>query len=176
MATSQNGWPALAADSPRLYTWIIPARTGEVTLRIRNGSAGFIIAHWVLWWAEVIEPVAGKLLDDWGWAWRPVRGQTTGLTNHASGTAADVNATRWPLGTTHMPARMVRRIRLRIRRALYAGCLRWGGDYHGRKDQMHTEIVRDLAACERTARRLMRTRRGRRLLAANPGQRAVILS
>jgi len=172
-ATSQNGWPALGAGSDRLHVWTIPARTGEVRVRMRSGSAGFLLAHVVLWWAERLEPVSGGVLDDWGWAYRPVRGAQS-LSNHASGTAVDVNATTYPLGTERMPGVMARRIRRRLR--WYDGCVRWGGDYRGRKDQMHLELARDLRACEQVARRLMSTPRGRRLLEANPAQRAVILS
>ncbi|WP_418061798.1 M15 family metallopeptidase [Pimelobacter simplex] len=172
-ATSQNGWPALADGSDRLHVWTIPARTGEVRVRMRSGSAGFLLAHFVLWWSERLEPVRGAVLDDWGWAYRPVRGALV-LSNHASGTAVDVNATAYPLGTERMPAPMVRRVRRRLR--LYGGCVGWGGDYRVRKDQMHLEIARDLLACEQVARRLMRTSRGRRLLEANPSQRAVIRS
>lgn len=175
MATSQNGWPALSADSPFLVTWVIPTKQGPVRIRLRNGSAGFILAHFALWWADRVEPIYGKILDDWGWAPRPIRGSTE-ISNHASGTAIDINATRWPLGTTHMPVSMVARIRLRLRARFYRGALRWGGDYHYRKDQMHTEINVTLAKAERVARRLMRTRRGRRILKANPDQRKVILS
>lgn len=174
MTTSQNGWPALENGSPKLYVWTIPARTGDVHVRMRNGSAGFILAHLILWWAEKVEPVRGKVLDDWGWAPRPIRGATTTLSNHASGTAADVNATQYPLGTEHMVPEMVAKIRRRLR--FYAGCIRWGGDYRGRKDQMHIEINQGLRSCERLAKVLMKTPRGRRLLRANPSQRAVILS
>ena len=174
MATSQNGWPALAADSPYLHTWVIPAKTGAISIRLRNGSAGFLLAHFLLWWAERLEPLRGKVLDDWGYAYRAVRGYETTLSNHSSGTAADANATRWPLGTEHMSATMKFRIRFRLK--LYRGCLRWGGDYSGRKDQMHTEVNAALSVCEKVARRLMKSPRGKRILEANPGQRAVILS
>ena len=74
MQTSQNGWPVLASTSPKLHTWVIPARTGYVRLRLRNGSAGFLLAHFLLWFAETIEPLKGRVLDDWGWApLRPIR-------------------------------------------------------------------------------------------------------
>lgn len=174
MSTSQNGWTVLEADSDKLYTWTVPAKSGAFRIRLRNGSAGFLLVHFLLWWAEVLEPLAGKLLDDWGWAARLIRGSLTVISNHASGTAADANATRWPLGTRLMKAWMVARIRRRL--LMYSGCLRWGGDYHGRPDQQHTEINKPMADCERVARRLMRTPRGRRILAANPTQKAVILS
>lgn len=174
MATSQNGWPALQSNSSLLTTINIPTKQGVVRLRVRGGSAGFLLAHMVLWWADRLEPISGKLLDDWGYAYRPIRGQTSNLSNHSSGTAVDINATRWPLGTTHMPAKMVRKIRRRLR--LYGGCIRWGGDYSGRKDQMHLEINKPLRDCEKRARRLMKTPRGRKILKANPGLKEWILS
>lgn len=180
MATSQNGWPALAPDSPRLHMWTIPARTGAVRIRLRDGSAGFLLALMLLWLAEKIEPLAGGVLDDWGYAYRPVRGSTTTLSNHSSGTAADANATRHPLGVRGTFRFRVRgklaEVRIRARLLMFAGTVRWGGEYHGRPDEMHFEINAPLPACEKAARRLMRTKRGRRLLKANPGQRLVIRS
>lgn len=175
MSTSQNHWPALPANSDKLYTWVIPARTGVFTLRLRNGSAGFLLAHFALWFAEVIEPVLAKVLDDWGHAYRMVRGYSETLSNHASGTAMDLNATTHPLGAmgTFKPWQVME---IRARLLLYRGCLRWGGDYVGRKDEMHTEVNADLPTCERRARALMKTSRGKRLLVANPTQKAVILS
>lgn len=175
MATSANGWEVLSSDSSRLYTWIFPLKDGELRLRLRNGSAGFLIVHFLLWWHEKVDSLLKPHpADDWGYAYRPVRGQTSGFSNHASGTAADADATQWPLGTEHMPMWM--KIKIRARLALYRGCLRWGGDYHGRKDQMHTEINKGLSACEKRARRLMKSPRGKRILEANPSQKAVILS
>lgn len=175
IATGQNGWPVLQHGSDKLHTWVIPARTGTFKIRLRNGSAGFLLAHFALWFAETIEPVAGRILDDWGHAVRPVRGQMTGYSNHAPGTAEDLNATEHPLGkVATFTAKQYRAIRSRLR--WMRGVIRWGADYNGRKDEMHFEIVQSIAACEKEARRLMRTPRGRRLLEANPGQKAVILS
>ena len=173
-ATSQNGWPALEAGSALLHTWVIPARTGAVRVTLRGGSAGFLIVHLLLWWAEVLEPLAGRVLDDWGFAARLIRGSATELSNHASGTAADANATAHPLGTHTLTADELAKLRRRLK--LYAGTLRCGAFYSGRVDQMHTEVNASLTRCEHVARVLMLTPRGRRILAANPGQRAVILS
>lgn len=172
-AQSQNGWPALSSSSSLLYTWSIPTKAGVVRLRLRNGSAGFLLCHMLLWIADVIEPLVGAVLDDWGYADRLVRGSETTLSNHASGTAADANATRHPLGRV---GTWVQAARIRLRLKLYAGAIRWGGDYHGRVDEMHFEINVPLAPVEKVARRLMKTPRGRKILAANPSQRAVILS
>jgi hypothetical protein len=175
-ATSQNGWPALEQDSPRLYTWVIPARTGHFKLRMRNGSAGFLLALWALWYAEVIEPVAGKVLDDWGFSYRLIRGDTTSLSNHASGTAEDLNATKHPLAKVRTGVFAKQSIvdELHARLRFMHGVIRWGGDYHNRKDEMHFEIVQNITYCEIEAKRLLKTWRGRRLIKANPSQRTVI--
>lgn len=174
MNTSQNGWPALAASSPLLHDWQLPGPT-RTRIRLRHGSAGFLLVHLALWFDRRLEDLDEPLLDDWGYAYRPVRGYSTTLSNHGSGTAEDLNATDHPLGAEHtFTAAESAAIRRRLE--LYDGCIRWGGDYQGRKDSMHFELDRPLTDCERVARALLDSPRGRRLLKANPGQRAVILS
>lgn len=175
MATSQNGWPALGTDSSKLYTWNIPTKQGVVRIRMRNGSAGFLLAFWVSWFAAVIQPVIGKVLDDWGYAFRPVR-SSTDLSNHASGTAVDLNAIQHMLGVrgTFKPWQ-VRRIHRFLQNRM-KGCIRWGGDYQRRADEMHGEVVQTMELVEKRARFLMKyTVRGRKLIKANPTQKAVIL-
>lgn len=175
MATSQNGWPALPAESPLLHTWIIPGSSGTTKLRMRGGSAGFLLAHLAIWFDDAVEDLLEPVLDDWGYAFRPVRGFETTLSNHSSGTAMDLNATDHPMGvtgtfTTEEAGLIHKRLRL------YGGAIRWGGDYHTRKDDMHFEVDAPLGEAERIARRLLDSPRGKKLLAANPGQKAVILS
>ena len=180
MSTSQNGWPALTGRQsgplPRLRRWLIPG-TGR-HLILRDGSAGFVLAHFALWWHERVERLDTGVWDEWGWAPRPIRGSTT-VSNHSSGTAMDLNATQHPLGRpvhATFTAREASRIRRRVAWARYGGVLRWGGDYRARPDGMHVELVRPLASVERVGRRLAKTSRGRRLLAANPGAKEVIYS
>lgn len=174
-ASSQNGWPVLTTSSSILHTWVIPSRTGTFRLRLRAGSAGFLLAHFALWYADSIEKVAGRVLDDWGWApSRPIRGTTTTVSNHASGTAVDLNALQHPLGTTTLAG--WQKVKIRARLLIYRGAVRGGLDYHRRKDEMHYEIAAPLGTVERVARRMSTTDRGVRLLKANPGQRAVIWS
>lgn len=180
MATSQNKWLALPTESRLLVTWTIPARNGSFKLRLRTGSAGFLLAFFALWYAETIEPVAGKILDDWGWAWRPVRGQTSGLSNHASGTAMDLNALTHGLGRLGTLAFHVKGIAATVRIAAkllaMGGVIRAGEFYKGRRDPMHYEINVSLAAAEKAARKRLETPRGKRILTANPGQRKIINS
>lgn len=176
VATSQNGFEVLLPSSPKLHTWTIPARNGEVRLTLRNGSAGFLLCHFLLWYSETIEDLTGSHpQDDWGYAYRAIRGQSSGFSNHASGTAADANATEHPLGVKGtLTPRERERIAARLR--AYEGCLRHGAFYSGRVDEMHVEINASLADCERVARKLDDSKRGTRILDANPGQKAVILS
>lgn len=179
MSTTVNGWPVLDSDTtgplPRLRKWIVPDTDRHFLLR--DGACGFVLVCVLLWFHEKVERLDLGIWDDWGWAVRPVRGQTTGYSNHAGGVAADANATRHPLAvpvaSTFTDAQ-IKAIRRRLR--LYLGLVIWGGDWN-RPDGMHFELARaDLSTVERLARVLMLTRRGRRILAANPGAKSVIKS
>jgi hypothetical protein len=176
VTNSQNGWPVLESGSSRLRRFTIPANNGKIQLTLRDGSAGFLLCHYLLWQSEEIEDLTGAHpADDWGWAPpRDIVGSDF-ITNHASGTAADGNATEHPLGVegtfTHAEYdKIARRI------ALYEGCLRHGALYKGREDGMHVEINSTLEHCEKIAKKLMDSPRGKRILAANFGLKRVILS
>lgn len=178
-ARSVNGWPLLSSGTtgplPRLRQWQVPG-TGR-HLYLRDGAAGFLLIHLALWFHERVERLDLGVWDEWGWAPRPIRGGTA-PSNHGSGTAADLNATRHPMGVptyktfTRSQARRIRR-RLKLYRAL----IDWGGDW-SHPDAMHFELAPGtrLARVERVARLLTKTPRGRRVLAANPGALAVINS
>lgn len=172
---SLDGFAPLSASSSKLHTWRI---TPETSVRLRNGSGGFLLAHMALGFDRLVEDIDRNYrdgeLDDWGYAYRPVRGYAE-LSRHAYGLAADLNATDHPLGVDHtFTPRQLQVINRRLRK--YDGCVRFGGNYSGRIDPMHFEIDRPLSSCERVARRLIDTPMGRYLLTNNPGQRAVILS
>src|SRR5690606_27057234 len=96
---------------------------------------------------EDIDNARGAL-DDWGYAERPIRGSSV-ISNHASGTAIDLNATKHPLGASGtFTSTQVTRIREIL--AVTRNHVRWGGDYTGRKDEMHFEINdgRTMQQCE----------------------------
>lgn len=176
METSDlTGFSPLTSASPKLHSWVATEKT---KLRIRNGSAGFLLMHMALFFDRKVEDIDYNYrrgdLDDWGYAFRPVRGYAD-LSRHAYGLAIDLNATEHPLAVDHTftPAETAL-IRRRLRR--YDGCIRWGGDYSGRVDPMHFEIDRPLAECERVAKLLMKTPVGKFLLEKNPGQKRVIES
>jgi hypothetical protein len=77
--------------------------------------------------------------DDWSYAVRPVRGQTTGYSNHGSATARDLNATRHPRGVRNTYS-AAKRAALRDLVNSYDGVLRHGEFYSDVIDGMHVEI------------------------------------
>lgn len=170
---------------PRLRKFRIPGV--DRTINLRDGSIGFIIIHFALWWHETIHALNLGVWDEWGWAARLVRGSSSVISEHAGGRAADLDATLHPRGVaiakTFKAWQIVKiRARLLFYRAWVGeklvAVLSWGGNFHHTVDGMHIEIAPgvSLATCERLARFLMKTPRGKRILAANPGLREVILS
>ena len=73
------------------------------------------------------------------------------LSNHASGTAIDLNAIKHPLGAkdTFKPKQVDALLELTDKYKL-----RWGGLYRNRKDEMHFEIVESPKAVKATIERL----------------------
>lgn len=151
MPTSQNNYRA--NDRSVITTYTIPGTDRRVSLR--KGAPGELLVEWAAWFNKAIESVGKGQLDDWGFAERTIRGSSTTLSNHASGTAIDLNATKHPLGKkgTFTPGQM-KRIRDRLRE--FDGCIRWGGDYQRRKDEMHFEIVASPDRCASTLHKIRR--------------------
>lgn len=121
-------------------------------MRLASGDAGFLLTHFLAWFDKNIEDIEGGIFDDWGYAERPVRGGTD-LSNHASGTAADANAVDHPLAARNtFTAAQAAKIRQKLKE--YDGAIRWGGDYSGRKDEMHFEINASKARVAAVARKI----------------------
>lgn len=136
MLTSQNGYPYGDISVTQLFT---VTKDGRV-MRFRKGAAGEMLADFIQWFDENIRDIDAGLLDDWSWAVRPIRDGEEG-SNHGSGTAGDVDATKWPLGreaTSYLTPAEIARVNEKLKE--YRGCIRWGANYKGRKDPMHFEI------------------------------------
>lgn len=141
MAVSQNGWPASAKVGDFVpFAW--------VTGRVRPGDTYTVLNYLARRFNAEVEGI--EAWQSWGWNYRDVRGAAS-LSNHASGTAVDFNATRHPLSRrgTFSPSQVAA-----IRRILAAlnGVVRWGGDYTGRADEMHFEINASSARVAAVAR------------------------
>jgi hypothetical protein len=132
---SQNNWIA-SKDAAELNIISVPIEGTKIKVRCAAAVAP-LIAGFCKEFHELIEPIDGGQLDDWGYHFRMVRGSTDKLSNHSSGTAIDLNATKHPLGKVGtFPAEKVPMIRALAKK--YG--LKWGGDYKGRADEMHFEI------------------------------------
>lgn len=136
MEKSQNGWPA-SKDEVEIGIKKFPIVGTHITIRCQK-DAGVILAAFAAEFHNQVEPIDKGQLDDWAYAYRPVRGQDKLLSNHSSGTAIDLNATRHPLGKEHTFTG-IQEIKLKELVKKYG--LRWGGSYKDRKDEMHFEII-----------------------------------
>lgn len=138
MATSQNG---LTASSDRaaigVKTFAVPGRP-DVLIPLRADIAPLLL-EFARWWDVGVESLL--VPGCWGYAYRTIRGQDTGLSNHASGSAMDLNAPAHALGAVGT----VGEHRAQIIEKAHSLGLRWGGEYTGRKDEMHVELAVPLA-------------------------------
>lgn len=156
MPTSQNGWPA--NDVSRTQSYKIPGSSRAV--RLVKGPAGQLLVLVAAWIHSHVEAIDTGELDDWGYAERTIRGSSTTLSNHASGTALDFNATRHPLGTSGNWSAAHKAAINGVLNKL-GGTVRWGENYSGRKDPMHFEInVNDDAAGLRKINAAVRVMQG----------------
>lgn len=135
MLTSYNGWPA-SKDPAEIGIKSYAVLGTNIKLRCAEAVAPLLIGFAAEFHA-LIEPIDEGGLDDWGYAFRMVRGTTDKLSCHSSGTAIDLNATQHPLGAVGtFPPEKIPMIRALAKK--YG--LAWGGDFRNRKDEMHFEI------------------------------------
>jgi hypothetical protein len=136
MEKSQNGWQA-SKDQAEIKVKVFPIKGTEIKIRC-NEIAGVILAAFAAEFHAQVEPIDEGKLDDWAYCYRPVRGTTDRLSNHSSGTAIDLNASKHPLGKEHTFTGIQE---VKIKELVKKYGLRWGGSYKTRKDEMHFEII-----------------------------------
>jgi hypothetical protein len=135
MLTSYNGWPA-SKDQDEIGIKCYKVEGTNLKLRCAQKVEPLLL-NFAKEFNELIEPLEGGALDDWGYCFRDVRGVPGKLSNHSSGTAIDLNASKHPLGKVGtFDAAKVPMIRALAKK--YG--LIWGGDWT-RKDEMHFEIA-----------------------------------
>jgi len=132
---SDNGWPA-SQDPAIIGIKSYPVKGTQIKLRCAEKIAPLLVGF-AAEFHEKVEPIDEGTLDDWGYAFRMVRGREDRLSNHSSGTAIDLNATKHPLGAEHTFAEGKAAIIIELA-AKYG--LKWGGTYRNRKDEMHFEV------------------------------------
>jgi len=133
---SSNGWPA-SKDKATIKIKAYPIPGTSIKLQCAEAVAPLLIGF-ATEFHSLIESIDGATLDDWGYCYRDVRGNVGKLSNHSSGTAIDLNATKHPLGKVGtFPNEKVPMIQALAKK--YS--LTWGGDYRNRKDEMHFEVA-----------------------------------
>ena len=148
MTTSQNGWPASSDKSAlSIITPTVPGTNVDFPQGIRGGDVETVLMYVAEQFHKNVEP----LHDGWCWGYfyKQIEGSSQ-LSNHASGTALDLNAPNHPMGSSGtFSGAKVSSIRNILN--FCEGVVRWGGDYSGRKDEMHFEINASAAAVARIA-------------------------
>lgn len=146
MEYSQNGY---SIDPSLISKFRVPG--SSVTLNLRKGATSVILLDFAAWFNVNIEPL--KQDECGGYNNRVIAGSKT-KSNHASGTAEDLNWNAHPRGNrdTFTPAEQSK---IHARLAYYEGVLRWGGDYQSTTDDdMHFEINKGIAEATRIAKKI----------------------
>lgn len=145
---SINGYPVLKAGDARLHTFTIPGTSRKATLRMDVGP--YLVAF-ASEYHRLVRKIDDGILDDWSWS--PLRnGRASDKpSNHCSGTALDLNATRegsqGPTGRAWWkanPVKLVALNRLKKKYRLLAHGIDWKRFY----DPMHHEIASGVSPVE----------------------------
>lgn len=91
MPISQNGWPL---SPPRTARTV---RGTNVKLTVADGPAGDVLMYVAEQFHKRVEKIDATA-DDWGYSFKRNVNNSAVWSNHASGTAIDLNATRHPNG------------------------------------------------------------------------------
>ncbi|SEB71112.1 MULTISPECIES: M15 family metallopeptidase [Rhodococcus] len=131
---SENGWRI--CDTGEIVKPLVPG-TDNVRPEVRRGAAATILIAWAaLWHRRVWRIDSYRPRDYWGFSWD----NDIANSNHLSGTAVDLNATRLPWkvrASVNMPADKIAAVRQMLTE--FEGTVFWGEDW-ATKDPMHTQI------------------------------------
>lgn len=146
MAVSQNGYSVIEREDCEVYT----VKAARVNLYLRKGVCGYVLEHFARQFHHRVEPLEND--QCWSYNKRLISGDNE-YSNHASGTAIDLNSERHPFreSGTFSGNEL---ITLRSLLDDYDDVVRWGGDYRYTKDEMHFEIDRPIDAVKLVAARL----------------------
>jgi len=134
-----NGWAAehlVTVTVPELAGIQGAPSTGRIQLH--RDIADQVLALFAAWKEAGLMP----LVLSWAGSYAPrfIRGSTTSLSNHAFGTAFDINAPQNPLGARPALAGQKGSVRELVPLANAHGFY-WGGHFKGRLDGMHFEAA-----------------------------------
>lgn len=139
-----TGFSVLLEGDSRLGTFTVPGTA--VKLTVRRDVSPLLIGLAADFHRLVESLILGKC---GGYNHRYIAGTTT-WSRHARGIAIDLNWSRHPMGAENtFSAADEKVIHNLLAKYSYQGkrLIRWGGDYSGRKDEMHFELDQPLALC-----------------------------
>jgi D-alanyl-D-alanine carboxypeptidase len=136
---SQNGWAASAdRNAIGIHNYLIDGANQHFAM---CANAAPVLGAFLAEFNKLIEPInkPGAVFDDWGYNFELIP-NSKDYSNHCSGTAIDVNATKhqWKAATSGYTT---------VQETAIDGLckkygIRWGWRYlHGFKDPMHFEII-----------------------------------
>ncbi len=135
--TSLNGYPV---PPKQLKTFRVPGTSRKVTL---DSEVGPILVALAADYHKLVRPIDIGTVDDGGYAARPARLSPGRASNHASGTAVDLNWSEEGAMGSNWGAKFFAKAavaaKIRLLKARYGSVLQWGGDWRA-KDYMHWEI------------------------------------
>jgi hypothetical protein len=136
MATSQNGWSA--SPSLKLRKLVVNGVSFAPGIR-DDADVAYVLGYFAEQYAARVEPLRSP--GCWGFSYRADRNQASDLSNHASGTAIDLNAPQHPNDVPTSRTFTAKQI-AEVHQILTEchGALRWGGDYTHTVDAMHVEV------------------------------------
>lgn len=148
---SENGWEAILKQDDKALTVVRIPGTGTpgIPLRLRKECAGILayVASRVN--AEVSPLKEGNkpgFQDEGGWNYRGIEGSSK-LSNHASGTAIDLNWQKYPMFRKKMSKK--ERTAAEAIASQLSEVIRWGGNYRASQvDEMHWEIAPGVSVVE----------------------------
>lgn len=135
---SLNGW---LVPPHKLKTFDIPGTTRRATL---DSDAGRILVALAADYHETVRDIDDGRVDEGGFAMRDARLATGRWSNHASGTAIDLNWSEEGAMNSGWGARFFAKAKTRLAvakiKARYGKVVQWGGDWRSVQDWMHWEI------------------------------------
>jgi hypothetical protein len=134
--TSYNGWPVgTPGSSIGIVSYYVP--NTSILIPVKSGDVATVLMYVADRFNTQVEALrAGQV---WGYEYRKNVNNPSVWSNHASGTAIDLNSARHPNGAKNtFSAPQVAAIRDIL--AFCGDVVYWGGDYRGTTDEMHFEI------------------------------------
>lgn len=132
---SQNGYSVISRGECKFYD------VSGISLPLRPDDCGYLLARFSRQFDKRVETLGHT--ETFGHSERKISG-TNEWSNHASGTAVDLNSARHPYGAegTFSAAEESEIYKLLDN---FDDVIRWGGTYRYSKDEMHFEIARPYA-------------------------------